>query len=499
MADSLFELSLREDVASFYDDPLAFVHFIFPWGVEGTPLAGETGPDTWQTELLTELGDAIRRDPLGAKRFAVASGHGIGKSTITSWIMLWAMSTRPMLSGVVTANTFSQLSTRTWRELGKWHQLSLNKHWFEIDAKKFYKQGDYPKNLWVVNAETNNEKNSEAFAGRHEKHVIQLYDEASAIPDVIWEVSEGATTDPRSMWFVFGNPTQNRGRFKSCFTTDRERWTTYKVDSRKSKLTNKKVLAEWAKAYGEDSDFFRVRVRGEFPRMDNTQFISQEAVERAEKNELPWEAYALAPKVLSMDVARGGDEKGARGDYGGDDNVICVRQGRKLLALEAFPGRGDTMKVVMQAQRAIKEHDPAAIFIDGDGLGIGVADRLRELGHNVTAVKSRKEPDKPEVYYDKRMEMWDRLRDWLEEADIPEDAELRKDLLEPSFWHTTLQARGEVLRLEQKRDVKHRLGRSPDRGDALAYGFYYELAPADLQSTSASNYHDPDDYGVVLL
>ena len=109
---------LHRDVGAFGLDPLGYVRFAFPWGVPGTPLAADSGPEDWQCEVLQQLGQGLA-NRAEAVRSAVASGHGIGKSALVSWIILWALSTLHDTRGVVSANTESQLRTKTWPELAK--------------------------------------------------------------------------------------------------------------------------------------------------------------------------------------------------------------------------------------------------------------------------------------------------------------------------------------------------------------------------------------------
>ena len=126
------------------DDPLAFVLFAFPWGKPGTPLARNTGPRTWQAEVLVALRDfthamqehdlAKAEEKMDVFKQAIASGRGIGKSALIAWIILWFMSTRVGGTAIVSANTEAQLRTVTWGELGKWHTLLINRHWFDLSA-----------------------------------------------------------------------------------------------------------------------------------------------------------------------------------------------------------------------------------------------------------------------------------------------------------------------------------------------------------------------------
>lgn len=273
-------------------------------------------------------------------------------------------------------------------------------------------------------------------------------------------------TDPRSIWCLFGNPTRNTGRFKQCFDVDKKRWAANKIDSRTCKMTNKAELQEWLDTYGEDSDFFRVRVRGEFPRIGSQQFMPTDIVDRAMVNELPFEAHCLEPILLGVDVAR----------YGDDKTCIAIRQGRKVMEVRKFSGL-DTMQIAVQVILAMREFKTKMIFVDGVGVGAGVVDRLRMLGHEVVEVNAGATPYDEDTYFNKRAEMWGRLRDWLASgAQIPIDHELRMALIGVEFTFDEK----EKIRLERKKDMKKRGMPSPDEADAIAHTFAELLG--DLQS-----------------
>ena len=453
LAQADFEQKLAQEISRFYADPLGFVRFIFAWG-EGE-LREHDGPDSWQAEQLTRIGKAFADDPLTTVREAIASGHGAGKSAEVAWIILWAMSTRPHLAGWVTANTKMQLQSKTWRELSVWHKRALNAHWFEWTATRFF-HTEY-KSTWGVDAIPWSENNSEAFAGLHAEHVLMIMDEASAIADIIWEVAEGAMTTPRAMWCTYGNPTRNTGRFRECFGSRAHRWSTQQVDSRTAKMTNKKQLQEWVDDYGEDSDFVRVRVRGVFPRAGSLQFIPSDTVEDARKADLPIEVYRTMPKVLGVDVAR----------FGEDQSVLTLRQGRKVHWQKKWRGL-DTQQVASRVAAAIGTEKPHAVFVDEGGLGAGVVDRLVALGHQIVPVGFGAKALDHATYYNKRAEMYGRVRAWLEAgAEIPDDNELCEDLTAVEFSYTIK----EQIQLEKKRDMKKRGLRSPDCGDSLAITF----------------------------
>ena len=255
-------MTTRSDAAliakTYFNDPVGYVRTIL-----------RADPDEWQADVL--------RDIATNQRVAVASGHGIGKTAEIAWIIHWFISTRPDPQIVVTANTKNQLDSKTWRELAKWNKQALNADIFEHSATKFFLK-DSP-DTWFASAIPWTEHNSEAFAGTHEEHVLVLFDEASNIAQPIWDVVEGAMTTTGAKWVAFGNPTRNTGAFRECFGKFRHRWVCRQIDSRTAKMVDSKQVQQWIDDYGEDSDFVRVRVRGEFPRAGSNQFISGEDVD----------------------------------------------------------------------------------------------------------------------------------------------------------------------------------------------------------------------------
>ena len=283
----------------------------------------------------------------------------------------------------------------------------------------------------------------------------------SAIADTIYEVAAGAMTTEGSHWILFGNPTRNTGRFRECFPGGREqhRWWTKNVDSRTARMTDKSKLAEWVEDYGEDSDFVRVRIRGEFPRTSTSQFISSELVDDAMGRVLDTREFYQAVKVLGVDVAKGGES--------GDRHVIIRRQGRRAWEPKPFVEM-DTMGLVAAVVDEYNAWQPHHICVDGTGVGTGVVHRLQELGYPVIDVMVGSQASDPVQYFNQRTELWGRMREWLRrEAQLEPSQELKQELIAPEYDHT-----GKMqLRLEQKKYVKRRLGFSPDLADALALTF----------------------------
>jgi len=273
------------------DDPEAFVALAFPWGEANTPLANHKGPRRWQREILREIRDHIKANRLKEAyevfRAATASGRGIGKSALVSWLVLWMVTTRIGASVIVSANSEAQLRSVTWSEITKWLAMMINSHWFEISATRILPakwltdivERDLRKGTryWGVEGRLWSEENPDAYAGLHNSDGVMLvFDEASGIPDAIWDVAQGFWTEntPNRFWFAFSNPRRNSGYFYECFNAKRDFWRTRNIDSRSVEDTDKQVYAQIISEYGEDSIQAKVEVYGEFPSQGEGQFIN---------------------------------------------------------------------------------------------------------------------------------------------------------------------------------------------------------------------------------
>ena len=461
------ELELAKDIGSFSLDPVGLVKYAFPWGsdVLKTP-----GPRTWQAEILEDIkahlaNPETRFQPL---QIAVASGHGIGKSALIAMIMEWAQSTCEDCKIIATAGTGTQLSTKTVPEVQKWFRLALNAHWWDINATSIRVKDPLHQAMWRTDFITWSLQKTEAFAGLHNqgKRIVIIFDEASAIADEIWQVTEGALTDEDTeiIWIAFGNPTRNSGEFFRAIT-GANRWRKRQIDSRTVEGTNKALLDSQIKEWGEDSDRARVRIRGEFPRGGSTQFISGEVVAKARKRVV--EGHETMPVILGVDVARFGDDR----------SIIFRRQGRKADIVGKFYGI-DTQKLGGKVQEAIDEHKPDAVVIDGDGIGGSVYDYLKARGYDRKTLMHEFHgggtPSDGHKYLNKRAEIWGDMRDWLEGAQIPDDAEMETDLTGPDYGYHPSKG---CLVLESKDEMKARGVDSPDLGDALAMTFAVKIAP----------------------
>lgn len=469
------------------DDPHAFVMFAFPWGREGTPLQNFKGPRKWQIEELLRIKQHIKENKARMAKgdnpviyqSATASGRGVGKSALTAWLNLWMLSCILGSTAITTANTGPQLQSRTWAELGKWHTLAINSHWFERTALSLRPYAWFEQALktqlkidtgyYYAQAQLWSEENPDAFAGVHNHNgVLLLFDEASGIPKQIWTVSEGFFTEPvlHRYWFCFSNPRRNTGEFYECFHKSRDYWQRRNLDSRDVEGTDHKFLNQIIEKHGNDSDEARIEVKGQFPKQGDKQFISREVVEGSVEREVVKDDYAGL--ILGVDIARFGD----------DTTVLYFRRGRDARSILPIKLKGkDNMAVANECAYWIDEHNPDAVCIDA-GNGTGVIDRLREMGYKVNEVWFGSKAE-GEEWADLRTEMWARVRDWLPGGCLPNDTDLKDDLLGPEYGFDKY----ERIKLESKEKMKKRGIASPDVADALAITFSVKVARTDIRSS----------------
>jgi hypothetical protein len=355
-------------IPEWYADPLRFVKEAFPWGCG--ELEGEEGPDKWQSEFLADLGKEVERAERekGSIRMAVASGHGVGKTALTSWIIMWFLTVRNPAKVRVTANTEAQLLGTDWAELNLWWQRAIHKHWFTWTATAFYRI-DNERNA-RAEAVTWNENKAAAFAGVHSKNTLLLFDEASGIPQVIWETAIGYLTTEQAIHIALGNPTEPSGGFYDCFHKLKHRWNTRNIDSRTAKKADRKLLDEIVADYGEDSDIVRRRVRGMFPRQGAKQFISRDVVEEAVARRVPREEYDSYSIIMGVDVAR----------YGDDRSCIVLRQGPKVLSIETFEQTNLAEFADLVVSTLKMNRDIVSCYVDEIGLAAGVVDMAQRYG-----------------------------------------------------------------------------------------------------------------------
>lgn len=476
---------------SFADDPYSYVMFTFPWNDPTGPLRSITGPREWQADALKKIGEHMQQNRSKSLaelipevlQMAFASGRGIGKSAFLAWVATWMFSCIPGSTTVVSANTEQQLKGTTFPEIRKWATMAINSNWYEHGAmylrpaawlaEALRKSTSMDDAYWYIQARLWSEENPDAFAGVHSMiGMAVLFDEASGIPSPIWPVTQGYFTDRtiHRLWIAISNPRNPSGEFFECFHKNRNHWMTKTIDARSVKENDQTLYNNIIEQYGEDSDQARVEVYGMFPRQGDNQFISRGEVRDAMEREVMTDPYA--PLIMGVDPARFGD----------DEAVIRFRQGRDARVIE--PQRYQRCDIAVLAEHcitAIEKYNPDGVCVEGDGVGGGLIDILKAAGYRITEVTMGGRAHDPDMYANRRTEVWGLMRDWIPSGALSNDGQLADDLGAPLYDFTP---KGQ-LKLEPKDKMKKRGYASPNDGDALALTFGGNFARRDLKSGKA--------------
>jgi len=451
------------------DDPALFV----------TQVIGAT-PQRWQREVLESVRDH--------DRVAVKSGHGVGKSALCAWLILHFILTRYPVKVLVTANTASQLHDVLRAEIIKWAG-QMNEAFssqLEFTSDKITIRGAEDS---FVAFRTARRDNVEALAGFHVAPPGQLLvvaDEASGIPDIVFETIQGALSTDGSRILLTGNPTRSSGYMHSAFTRGRANWALHTVSCHDADYVRAGFIQEMADQYGDESNAYKVRVLGEFPTADDDSLIPRHLVEAATERQV--EPTLGTATVWGLDVAR----------FGNDRTALAKRRGNELIEPIRSWKDMDTMQtvgmVIQEYEATAYQERPSEILVDVIGLGAGVVDRLREidLGPQIRGINVAESPALGNKYNKLRDELWAKTRSWFEQRDcvIPKDDKLIEELCAPTFSFLS----SGKMKLESKDEMKRRLGSnaSPDLADAFVLTFAGTAARAG--NSAGYRYNRPIEY-----
>lgn len=429
---------LRGVITAYANDPVGFVRVVL----------GAT-PDPWQEQVMRDVAR-------GERRISVRAGHGVGKSAFCAWLSIWHMVTRYPQKTVMTAPTAGQLFDALFAEVKFW----INKlpepirELFDTTSEKVTLRAA-PESSFI-SARTSSADRPEALAGIHSAHVLLIVDEASAVPEAVFESAAGSMSGHDACSILIGNPTRNSGMFFRTHHALSNEWRTYHV----SCLVSPRVSADFVKqimdTYGPESNAYKIRVLGDFALRDDDTLIAAELVDSAMSRDIA--LVESEPLVYGIDVARFGDDR----------SVLCKRRGNVVLEMKTWAGL-DLMQLTGAIVNEAKVEKPAEMCVDSIGLGSGVADRLRELGHVVRDVNVSEASAMNQNAAKLRDELWLAVKDWLiaRACKLPKDDELRAELVGPTYTFTS---NGKV-KVEGKQEMKKRGMRSPDKADALALTF----------------------------
>lgn len=430
---------------------------------------GCTSIEPWQAAVLQDI-------EAGHHRIAIRSGHGVGKSALLSWLVLWFLCTRYPCKIGCTAPTNHQLEDILWPEIAYWHGKLPEGLRNELKLGGLSLEHTRAPDLAFARGRTARPEQPEAIAGLHSPNTMILVDEASGVDDRIFEAGAGSLSTPGAIAVLTGNPTRLQGWFHDAFNRPGfcDRWRHHSVSSEDVPRASHHI-ADIVARYGRDSNAYRIRVLGQFPTTEDDSVISLQACEDAIKRAATVEPVLHLAPIWGLDVARFGDDRTA----------LARRQGNRLLAPVASWRMRDTMQtayIVKDAFDACTEDEkPARIYVDVIGIGAGVVDRLRELGLPVTGINVGEAAPANDRYNRFRDELWFRGREWLANGILCEDRNLIAELVAPRYSYS---ATGKII-VERKEDLKERGMPSPDLADAflltMAGGEHRRAAPQKEQ------------------
>jgi len=439
----------EEFTLQYMDDPVLFVREVL--GAE--PLA-------YQAEFLEAISS-------GERRISIRSGHGTGKSTSASWAMLWYLLMRFPNKVVVTAPTSGQLFDALFAELKRWigelpkpvqDLLTVKSDRVELAAA--------PSEMFI-SARTSRAETPEALAGVHSDNVLLVVDEASGVPEKVFEAAAGGMSGHSATTILLSNPTRSTGTFYESQTRMSGSWWTRRWSCVDSPLVSDEFVDEMRERYGEESNAFRIRVLGEFPLADDDTIIPFHLVDAAMNRDIDLDDERRP--VWAVDPAR----------FGSDRTAFCKRVGSVITEIKSWRGL-DLMQTVGRVMAEYEALNPSArpseILVDSIGVGSGVVDRLRELGAPVRGVNVAESPSMGETYNNLRTELWFKTKAWLEDrgCKLPQDDELLADLTGIRYSFTS----SGKMAAESKDQMRRRGLRSPDLADAVCLTMASDAAMA---------------------
>lgn len=437
-------------------DPVLFVKEVL--GVE---------PDEWQQDFLNAVAS-------GERKISIRSGHGVGKSTTASWAMLWFLLTRYPVKVVVTAPTSAQLYDALFAELKRWVKELPQPIQELLDVKQERIELKASATEAFISARTSRAEQPEALQGVHSDNVMLVADEASGVPEAVFEAAAGSMSGHNALTILLGNPVRSSGFFFDTHNRLKDEWWTRRVSCLDSTRVSKEYVQDMKSRYGEESNAYRIRVLGEFPRSDDDTIIPMELLESAKHRDT--RAYDDAPIVWGLDVAR----------FGSDSSVLCKRQSNVVHTLERWRNL-DLMQltgaVVAQYEACDHKNRPAEILVDSIGLGAGVVDRLRELRLPARGINVSESPAMGGTYLNLRAELWHKAKAWLEKRDckIPNNEDLIGELATVRYTFTS----NGKIKIESKDDIRRRGLKSPDMADAFVLTFASDAATISWGSNNS--------------
>ena len=407
--------------------------------------------------------DAIQ--PEGA-RVSVASGTTTAKTTDLSWAVLWFLSTRAEARVPCTATKYDQVVKTLWPEIAKWRALMIPEfaEMIRFQQEKIYLLGHENSCFaWPMAAAKDR---TEGFQGVHAKNVMFIFDEAAGIPQEIFDAAAGSVSTPGARWIIAGNPNRASGPFFNSHHKNAALWNGLTFSSLDSPFCHPDYPKRIAREYGVESNMYRIRVLGKFPKNDPDTLIPFDWVEEAKDREIVPDKSQ--PRIAGLDPSGGG----------ADSVGFSIRQGTLAYAFDEWPAI-EAMPTVGRVKKMWDDHLFDRIVVDALGVGNGVASRLEELGVPVIPVNVSTKPFLKANCYQLRDELWWLARDWFESRIVrieagqnrPDDMlnKFAHEVSSPKFYgHST--GKDKVEDKDSLR-LSNRLGYSPNIADSFCLTF----------------------------
>jgi hypothetical protein len=435
-------------------------------------------PDDWQIGVLKAYGR-------GERRISIRSCHGPGKTAVAAWLVIVNLVTRLPQKTVATAPTTAQLDDALVSEVKMWmNRLPATiKDLFEIKTRRIELRS--APDECFFSARTSRAEKPEALQGIHadEGHVLLIADEASGVPEPIFEAAAGSMSGHNATTLLLSNPVRTSGFFYDTHHKLHDMWYTVHVSHADSPRVADDFVEDIARRYGEDSNAFRIRCLGEFPRADDDVIIPFELIVAASERDIIMRPGA---EVWGVDVARFGD----------DSSTLVKRRPRHLLPDIKEWKDIDTMqlcgRVKFEYDNTQPSERPEEILVDVIGLGAGVVDRLMELKLPVRGINVSETAAASDLYRNLRTELWFEAREWFAGKDVTipksrdRDDPVEKLITELSLLRYGYTSNGKLM-AESKAELKKRGHKSPNFADAFVITFASAAATMTFGSHIGKN------------
>jgi hypothetical protein len=441
---------VKELIREFDKDPISACKALF--GVWPTKQQADLINSAWSND----------------SRVAVSSCTGSGKTAALTWLTFLLLLCKYDCRILITSPSFQQLNRVFNSEANKWkakmpevwsNMLTITRERIILNAKK---------GVQIANIVTASAENEESLQGGHADNYVILADEASAINEDVFDVLQGTLSTGVGRFVLTSNPTRSSGRFYEIFHRIKDKgtskWRTLFFSAFDCPHVNDHFIEEIADMYGEDSDQYRVRILGQFPRTSISQFIPTDIVEASMDREISVTDTRSFPNIGGVDIARQGD----------DDTVFVTRQGPKIIDITTYHGL-DGPEVASKLLDYYRIYNHQVIFMDALGVGASPYDaskRLPGLKDVVRPLNVSLPSPKPHEYANVRAHLWGLYKEWLQgEVDMPRDPELLAQTISQTYGYNGKLA----YLLTAKRDMKKQGITSPDRPDAVSFTFADKL------------------------